>query len=93
MGRKRAQAAEDFLKFLPSIPKGDMQVFSDGSKKEDTDGATGAGSVTFQYGLQIDRQIRSLGLNAEVFDAEAIAALHRARAALNLLSSQLATDL
>ena len=70
-----------------------MQVFSDSSKKEDTDGATGARSVTFQYSLQIDRQIRSLGLNAEVFDAEAIAALYRARAALNLPSSRLATDL
>jgi ribonuclease HI len=93
IGRKKAQAAEDFLKFLPTIPSSDIQVFSDGSKSEGSDGATGAGSVTYQYSLQVDRQTRSLGLNAEVFDAEAIAALHGARTALNLPSARFATDL
>ena len=68
-------------------------MFSDGSKSEATDGATGGGSVTFQYGLQVDRKIFSLGRNAEVFDAEAAAALHGAKAALALPSAKLATDM
>jgi hypothetical protein len=71
-GRTKAEAAEDFLAFLPTIPPGDIQVFSDGSKSESTDGSTGSGSVTYQYGLQIDRKTRSLGRCAEVFDAEAL---------------------
>jgi hypothetical protein len=86
-------AARDFLAFLPTIPPGDIQVFSDGSKSESTDGSTGSGSVTYQYGLQIDRRALSLGLYTEVFDAEAIAALEGARAALTSPGAKLATDM
>ena len=50
-GRTKVKAAIDFLEFLPLIPPGDIQVFSDGSKSESTDGATGYGAVTYQYGL------------------------------------------
>jgi ribonuclease HI len=92
-GRTKAEAAAVFLAFLPSIPPGDIQVFSDGSKSESTDGATGYGSVSYQYGLQIDRKAKSLGLHAEVFDAEAAGALEGARSALTSLGAKLATDL
>ena len=68
-------------------------MFSDGSKSEATDSATGGRSVTYQYGLQVDRKIFSLSRNAEVFDAEAAAALHGAKAALALPSAKLATDM
>jgi len=46
-GRTKAEAAEDFLAFLPIIPPGDIQVFSDGSKSESTDRSTGSGPVTY----------------------------------------------
>ena len=78
MGRTKAQAAKDFLDFLPSIPGSDIQVYSDRSKSEATDGLAGAGSVTYQFGIHIDRKSYSLGKHAEVFDAEASAALTRA---------------
>jgi len=92
-GRTKAEAAADFLEFLSLIPPSDTQVFSDGSKSESADGATGYGSVTYQYGLQIARKIGSLGSNAEVFDAEAIGALEGARSALTSPGAKLATDL
>jgi ribonuclease HI len=56
-------------------------------------GSTGAGFVAYQYGLQVGRKAYSLGQNAEVFDAEASAALTGAQAALALPSAKLATDL
>jgi len=92
-GRSKAQAAKDFIEFLPTIPSSDIQVYSDGSKSEATDGATGAGSVTYQAGTCIDRKSYSLGRHAEVFDAEASAALTGAKAALALPTARFATDL
>jgi hypothetical protein len=68
-------------------------VFSDGSKSEFTDGSTGSGSVTYQYGLQIDRKTRSLGRHVEVFDAEALGALDGAQWALTSPGAKLANDL
>ena len=52
-----------------------------------------AGSVTYQFDLQLDRKAYSLGRHAEVFDAEASAALTGAKAALALPSARFATDL
>ena len=92
-GRSKEAAAVDFTNFLLTIPPKDIQVFSDGSKSESTGGATGGGSVAYQYGIQIDRRSFSLGLHAEVFDAEAHAALRGAKAALQAPSARLATDL
>jgi ribonuclease HI/endonuclease/exonuclease/phosphatase (EEP) superfamily protein YafD len=92
-GRTKEKAAEDFTSFLTTIPLMDIQVFSDGSKNEATDGATGGGAVVYQNGLQIARKVFSLGLNAEVFDAEATAALCGANLALAAPSARFATDL
>jgi hypothetical protein len=92
-GRTKEKAAKDFTDFLSTIPPKDILVFSDGSKSESTDGATGGGSVTYQYGHRIDRKAFSLGRNAEVFDAEASAALKGAKAALLAPSAKLATDM
>jgi ribonuclease HI len=92
-GRTKETAAKDFIDFLSTIPPKDIQVFSDGSKSESTDGATGGGSVTYQYGHRIDRKVFSLGRNAEVFNAEASAALKGAKAALLAPSAKLATDM
>ena len=47
MGQSKAQAAKDFLKFLPTIPSSNIQVFLDSLKREGSDGATGAKSVTY----------------------------------------------
>jgi ribonuclease HI len=91
--RTKEEAARDFISFLTSIPPKDIQVFSDGSKSEATDGATGGGFVSYQYGHLINRKAFSLGRNAEVFDAEASAALEGAKTALALPSARLATDL
>ncbi len=92
-GRSKEAAAADFTNFLLTIPPKDIQVFSDGSKSGTTGGATGGGSVAYQYGIQTDRRSFSLGLHAEVFDAEAHAALRGAKAALQAPSARLATDL
>jgi ribonuclease HI len=92
-GRTKDTAAKDFLAFLPSIPAKDILIYSDGSKMEAMGGSTGAGFVAYQYGLQVGRKAYSLGQNAEVFDAEASAALTGAQAALALPSAKLATDL
>jgi hypothetical protein len=51
------------------------------------------GSIAYQYGLQIDRRAKSLGLYAEVFDAEAAGALEGARGALTSPGAKLVTDL
>jgi ribonuclease HI len=93
MGRSKEEAAKDFNEFLLTVPGSDLQVFSDGSKNKATDGMAGGGSVTYQFNLQIDRKAFSLGRHAEVFDAEAFAALSGARAALSLPSAKFATDL
>jgi hypothetical protein len=93
MGRSKEKAAKDFCDFLQTLPGSDLQVFSDGSKNEATDGMAGCGSVTYQFNLQIDRKAFSLGRNAEVFDAEASAALAGAKEALSTPSAKFATDL
>ena len=87
------EAAKDFLAFLLTIPPGDIQVFSDGSKSESTDSSTGYGSVSYQYSLQTTRKSLSLGRHVEVFDAEALSALEGARAAIASPGARLATDL
>ena len=66
------------MSFLPSIPLGDIQVFSDGSKQEAKDGAAGGEYVTYQGGQQMARKAFSLDRNAEVYNSEAIAALQGA---------------
>ena len=91
--RIKVKAVIDFLEFLPLIPLGDIQVFSNRLKSEFTDGATSYGAVTYQYGLQTDRKSKSLGLHVEVFDAEATGALEGARSALTSPGAKLATDL
>lgn len=93
MGRSKEQAAKDFCDFLLTIPSSDLEVFSDRSKNEATDGMAGCGSVTYQFNMQLDRKAFSLGLNAEVFDVEASTALAGAKAALSLPSAKFATDL
>ncbi|RAL66476.1 hypothetical protein DID88_006166 [Monilinia fructigena] len=76
-----------------SIPRNDLQVFSDGSKSEGKDGATGGGYIVTQYDIEVARHAFSLGLNAEVFDAEATAATRGAAAALAQPSARFAKDL
>ncbi|EDN92923.1 hypothetical protein SS1G_08788 [Sclerotinia sclerotiorum 1980 UF-70] len=79
--------------FHPKIPRSDIQIFSDGSKSESKDGATGGGFVITQFDIQVAHYSFSLGTNAEVFDAEAMAAVTGAAKALALPSIKLATDL
>ncbi|RAL58910.1 hypothetical protein DID88_009330 [Monilinia fructigena] len=93
LGRSKAQAAKDFKTFYASIPRNDLQVFSDGSKSEGKDGATGGGYIVTQYDIEVARHAFSLGLNAEVFDAEATAATRGAAAALAQPSARFAKDL
>jgi hypothetical protein len=90
-GRTKAQAATDFQSFFQAFPRHDLAVFSDGSQLADK--RTGGGYVGYQAGRLILRGSFSLGHNSEVFDAEAIAALRGAQAALDCPSSRFATDL
>ncbi|TVY89104.1 hypothetical protein LAWI1_G004647 [Lachnellula willkommii] len=92
-GRTKEKAAEGFTNFLPTIPTRDIQVFSDGSKNEATDGMAGGGAVLHQHGEKFARKAFSLGPHAEVFDAEAAAALCGAKMGLNSPQSECATDM
>ncbi|APA07728.1 hypothetical protein sscle_03g024980 [Sclerotinia sclerotiorum 1980 UF-70] len=93
MSRTKAQATEDFKAFHTKIPRSDIQIFSDDSKSESKNGATGGGFVISQFDIQIVYHSFLLGTNAEVFDAEATAAVAGAAKALTLASTKLATDL
>jgi ribonuclease HI len=90
-GASKEQCARMFINFSSCIPSGDITLFSDGSKLDN--GATGAGFVAFQGGQQVARQAISLGVQAEVFDAEASAALAGLEIALALPTAKFATDL
>jgi hypothetical protein len=46
-GRTKVKAVIDFLEFLPLIPPSDIQVFSNRSKSESTDGATSYKAITY----------------------------------------------
>ena len=92
-GHTKEKVVKDFTDFLSTIPPKDIQVFLDGSKSESTDGATGGGSITYQYRHRIDRKVFLLGRNTEVFNAKASAALKGAKAALLAPSAKLATDM
>jgi hypothetical protein len=46
-GHIKEAAAKDFLAFLPTVLAGDIQVFSNRSKSEATDGFTGSGFVAY----------------------------------------------
>ncbi|EDN95519.1 hypothetical protein SS1G_11397 [Sclerotinia sclerotiorum 1980 UF-70] len=93
IGRSKAQAVKDFETFYASIPRNDLQVFSDGSKNKGKDGATGGGYIVTQYDIEVARHLFSLGLNTEVFDTEATAATRGAAAALAQPSARFAKDL
>jgi hypothetical protein len=90
-GRSKEQAAADFTEFYQTIPPHDIVLFSDGSKL--ADGSTGGGYVGYQAGRQVLRGCFSLGLNKEVFDAEAEAALASVKAAIAFPTAHFATDL
>ena len=63
-----------FLSYYPHKKRGmGVVLYSDGSKLES--GATGAGYVAYQGAIEVTRRAIPLGTGAEVFDAEAIAAL------------------
>ena len=90
-GRSKEQAAAEFMTFYQSIPPNDIVLFSDGSKL--SDGSTGGGYVGYQAGRQICRGSFSLGLNKEVFDAEAEAALAGVKDASACPTARFANDL
>jgi hypothetical protein len=82
------------VRIKPEAPEVDyLTTVAPGSKSKAIDGATGGGSVTYHYGHRIDRKAFSLGRNAEVFDAEASAALRGAKAALLAPTAKLAIDI
>ena len=90
-GISKEQCAQDFLAFLSDVPLRDIVLYSDGSKL--SNGSAGAGFVAYQAGRQVLRQAIPLGTTAEVFDAEATAALAGLEAAIDLPSTRFATDL
>ena len=90
-GLTREEAADNFRRFLQSIPNNDIIIYSDGSKLEN--GQTGGGYVGFQAGSQFLRGSIALGHNKEVFDAEAEAALAGLKAAMTHSTAQHAPSL
>jgi ribonuclease HI len=66
-------------------------MFSDGSKL--ANGIAGAGFALYQFKRQFLQFSISLGLNKEVFDAEAEAALAGIKAAFKLHTACFATNL
>ena len=90
-GRSKEEAAEAFRSWVSSIPSLDVVLYSDGSKLES--GATGAGYVAYQGAIEVTRRAIPLGTGAEVFDAEAIAALAGVEAVTALPTATYATNL
>jgi hypothetical protein len=86
----KEQCAAAFTSFINLVPKNDIIVYTDGSKLDN--GNAGAGFAISQFGVT-HMEPYPLGPSAEIFDAEAIAALLGARAALLRPSNQLAKDL
>ena len=90
--RPKEQSALDFIAFSRTIPPSDISVYSDGSKDSIT-GSAGVGLVVFQADRVVSRQCFSLGYGADVFDAEAAAALAGIQAAVALPTARFASDL
>jgi ribonuclease HI len=82
--------ASTFIDFIASVPENQIVVYTDGSKLEN--GNAGAGYAISQFG-HTHKESYPLGPSAEIFDAEAIAALLGARAALIHPTNRLAKDL
>ena len=91
IGRSKEQAAAEFQRFYSSLPGTDMKVFIDGSKL--ANGMAGAGFALFQAGQQFFQSSFPLGLNKEVFDAEAEAALAGLKTAIQFHTARYATNL
>jgi ribonuclease HI len=85
----KEQRASVFAHFIEQIPTNDIIVYTDGSKLQN--GNAGAGYAISQFGVT-HKESYPLGPSAEIFDAEAIAALLGARAALLHPLNRLAKD-
>ena len=82
--KSKKEAAEEFNKWFDFLPSKDTVVFSDGSKTKD---GIGWGYSIWRNGRQLAGGSGGLKL-AEVFDAEARAALEGLKRALRLTNSQ-----
>lgn len=80
-----------FQEYLNSLPKNDIQVYSDGSKLPN--GNLGAGFVIFQHGRLVCSGASPLGSSIEVEDAEVRAALQGIKAAIALPTTRFSKDL
>lgn len=85
----KEQRASAFTHFIRQIPTNDIIVYTDGSKLQN--GNAGAGYAISQFGVT-HKESYPLGPSAEIFDAEAIAALLGVRAALLHPLNRLAKD-
>ncbi|KAI0997828.1 hypothetical protein K3495_g10361 [Podosphaera aphanis] len=83
--------ADIFRDFLHTIPRSDIQVYSDGSRLPD--GNAGGGFVIFQLGRIIQTKAFPLGKGKEIYDAEANAALRGIQAALALSTTRFSNNL
>jgi hypothetical protein len=91
MGYSKKQIAIDFQKFYYFLPGSDIKIFSNGSKLAHR--MVGAGFVLYQAGQQFLHSSFSLGLNTEVFDAEAEAALAGIQVATEFYTACFAANL
>ena len=90
-GRSKDEVSEEFQAWASNVTCLDIVLYSDGSKLQN--GATGAGYVAYQGAAELTRRAIPLGTKAEVFDAEAIAALAGIEAALTLPTAAYAANL
>ncbi|KAI1003965.1 hypothetical protein K3495_g4240 [Podosphaera aphanis] len=77
--------------FPSTIPRSDIQLYSDGSKLPN--GNAGRGFVAFQIGIQVCAGAYPLGKHKETFDAEAFAVLQGIHAAAALPTARFSKDL
>ncbi|KAI1007801.1 hypothetical protein K3495_g427 [Podosphaera aphanis] len=75
----RELRANSFQELLSTIPRSDIQIYSDGSKL--LDGRSGGGFAVYQFDIQVCAGAFPLGKFKESFDAEARAVLQGIRAA------------
>ncbi|KAI0999062.1 hypothetical protein K3495_g9133 [Podosphaera aphanis] len=80
-----------FRTFLSTLPKSDIQVYSDGSKLPD--GNAGGGYVIYQFGIQVCAKSFPFGKHKESYDAEIRAAQQGINVAVALPSARFSNNL
>lgn len=91
MTKQPSSSTELIRSYLNNLPKNDIMVYTNGSKK--TNGRVGTGFVVFQMNRLVCSGASRLGTNNEVKNAEVSAVLYGIKAALTLSMIRYASNI